>query len=121
MRKICLSGCFKNKMSRFTENIWKTAIAMAVMILGAIVTFAVLAGTGYVLSFFFELEMRDWLPYGIFFYITLGVLYWIGWLLFKVYKKITSETFKLVKEKYEGSYDTCSIFEYCDEPEINQK
>ena len=116
MRKICLSACAKRKMSSLKENTWKTIIAFFALILGAIVVFAALAGTGYLMSFFMDLKTRDWLPMGMFFYIGLGILWWFGWLLLKAYKKVTSETFKLVKEKYENNYETCSIFEYCDDP-----
>ena len=118
MRKVCLSGCFKRKMGSLRTNIWQFAIAMGGIIIGAIVLFGILFGTGYVLSFVFtELEPKNFMPTGMLFYVSLGVTWWILWLIYKVYKYFTTRTFQLVKEKYEngGPIDTCSIFEYCDE------
>lgn len=126
MRKICLSRCFKRKMSKTRENIWNISIGMFFGTIGIIVLMLVIGGTGYLLGLVFPIiEQKDWFGAGISFYIALGILWWFGWLLFKVYKKVTSAAFKIVREKYENdmNYENCSIFEYCDvEPgEENEK
>lgn len=122
MRKVCLSKCFKRKMSRTAEAIWEAIIGIAIFFLLAIAVLSISGGTGFLLSFIFpEIELRDYIPTGMSFYVGIGVLWWILFLLWKTYKFFTSKAFKFVKEKYENNPETCSIFEYCDEQEENKK
>lgn len=117
MRKVCLSGCFKRKMSKAKENFWNITIAIFFGLIFIVAFILILAGTGYLIGLFFPaIEKKDWVMTGIAFYIILALLWWMLFLMFTFYKKITSGAFKFVKEKYENDFYTCSIFEYCDEP-----
>jgi hypothetical protein len=107
-------------MSKARENTWQFILAVLGVSLVMLIGFTVFGLTGWGLSFIWEtIQPRDYLPMGMFFYIGLGVLWWMLWLAYKFYKWFTSKTFKLVKEKYEngGSLEECSIFEYCDDPQ----
>lgn len=117
MRKVCLSGCFKRKMSKAKENFWNTIIAIFFGLIFVIAFILIMAGTGYIIGLFFEdINKNDWMVVGIGFYIVLALFWWMLFLIWQMYKKVTSDTFKFIKERYENDFDTCSIFEYCDEP-----
>ena len=122
MRKVCLSPCFKNKMSGLAKGTWQVILGVLAVTLVMVVAFTIFGLIGWGLSFIWEtIEVRDYIPTGFFFVVSLGVVALMLYWAYLFYKWFTSKTFKLIQERYERSYESCSIFEYCDEIEEKEE
>jgi len=117
MRKVCLSKCFKRKMSNGLKIFWQTIIGIIITLLIMVTVILLMAATGWGLSHIFEINPKGYSLAGLLFYLGLIAMYLVGFWLWKLHKHLTSSAFKFIREKYESTYDSCSIFEYCDEQE----
>ena len=117
-----LTKCFKKKMSKVREIIITTIIVLLVIFIAFIFILAIAFGIGYIYEIFMFGKLIKPFDTGwsIILISTLGsiVIYWMA----IAGAKITTNTTKFIKERYEGEPMNCSIFEECtSEPEDNEE
>ncbi len=129
MKKYCLTKCAKRKLTKLQKGTISLLIFVAALLAFVAFFMMILAIIGLATNLIISLE---WIPepaipvenifesgvVGVGGIVGFSIVAYLIFISFKVIYSITIEIARFAKDRYEGRYEKCNLFEECEDDEI---